>query len=193
MGVRWIGYDPRIGHETPRGMPPPAFPSSNRDSCGRRFHVQDRTRRHDAHSSSFHPWMGCRVWSASRSLSSLTPGRINVLLWASGAQFGFRANRPSPRRHRARHRIDGPHRRRWSRTPDHDLSTDRVVMKVAGSIYLLYLGSDRRCPGPRRRDVSRPLTLLQAAAFQAINPKAWIFALGRSRHSGRGIHPTSSS
>ena len=54
-----------------------------------------------------------------------------------------------------------------------------LAMKVAGSAYLLYLAY--QIAGARaleRRDVSRPLGLLQAAAFQAINPKAWIFALG---------------
>jgi threonine/homoserine/homoserine lactone efflux protein len=112
-------------------------------------------------------------------VSSVTPGPNNVLLWASGAQFGFR------------------------RTVPHLVGTAlgigsmallvagglgllittfpqiAIVMKVAGSIYLLYLA--HQIAGARaleRRDVSRPLTLLQAAAFQAINPKAWIFALG---------------
>jgi threonine/homoserine/homoserine lactone efflux protein len=112
-------------------------------------------------------------------VSSVTPGPNNVLLWASGAQFGFR------------------------RTVPHLVGTAlgigsmallvagglglliatfpqiAMVMKVAGSIYLLYLAY--QIAGARaleRRDVSRPLTLLQAAAFQAINPKAWIFALG---------------
>ena len=54
-----------------------------------------------------------------------------------------------------------------------------VVMKVAGSVYLLYLAY--QVAGARaleRSVVARPMSLVQATAFQAINPKAWIFALG---------------
>jgi len=53
------------------------------------------------------------------------------------------------------------------------------AMKLGGSAYLLYLGY--QIAGARaleRGDLARPLGLVQAAAFQAINPKAWIFALG---------------
>jgi threonine/homoserine/homoserine lactone efflux protein len=53
-----------------------------------------------------------------------------------------------------------------------------VGLKVAGSAYLLYmavlvLGSG----GVGRTDVSHPLSLWQAVAFQSVNPKAWIFAI----------------
>lgn len=54
-----------------------------------------------------------------------------------------------------------------------------LFLKVAGSVYLLYLAY--QIAGARaleRRDVSRPLSPFQAAAFQAINPKAWIFVFG---------------
>jgi threonine/homoserine/homoserine lactone efflux protein len=112
-------------------------------------------------------------------LSSVTPGPNNVLLWASGAEFGFR------------------------RTVPHLLGTAlglgamalgvaaglgvlvtevpeiSFAMKVAGSAYILYLCF--QIAGARaleRGQVARPLGLLQAAAFQAINPKAWVFALG---------------
>jgi threonine/homoserine/homoserine lactone efflux protein len=112
-------------------------------------------------------------------VSSVTPGPNNVLLWASGAEFGFR------------------------RTLRHVIGTAlgiglmalgvaaglgvlittlpeiAIVMKVGGSAYLLYLAY--RIAGARaleRGDLARPLGLIQAATFQAINPKAWIFALG---------------
>lgn len=112
-------------------------------------------------------------------VSSVTPGPNNILLWASGAEFGFR------------------------RTLPHVIGTAlgigsmalavaaglgaliaavpevAVVMKLAGTAYLLYLavqiaGSHALERGP----AVRPLGLLQAATFQVINPKAWIFALG---------------
>jgi threonine/homoserine/homoserine lactone efflux protein len=112
-------------------------------------------------------------------VSSVTPGPNNVLVWASGAEFGFR------------------------RTLPHILGTAvglgamalavaaglgslvqtvpelALAMKVAGSVYLLYLAY--RIAGANaieRSDLARPLSLPQAAAFQALNPKAWIFAVG---------------
>jgi threonine/homoserine/homoserine lactone efflux protein len=112
-------------------------------------------------------------------VSSVTPGPNNVLLWASGTTFGFR------------------------RTVPHVLGTAvglgamalavaaglgvlittvpqvGFAMKVAGSVYLLYLAIRiARAHALERTDIARPLGILQAAAFQAINPKAWIFALG---------------
>jgi threonine/homoserine/homoserine lactone efflux protein len=112
-------------------------------------------------------------------VSSVTPGPNNILLWASGAEFGIR------------------------RTIPHVLGTAlglgsmalavaaglgalitsvpeiALAMKVAGSVYLLYLAYRiARAGALERGDVARPLGLLQAVAFQAINPKAWIFALG---------------
>jgi threonine/homoserine/homoserine lactone efflux protein len=112
-------------------------------------------------------------------VASVTPGPNNVLLWASGAAFGFR------------------------RTVPHIIGTAlgigliavavagglgalittfpelALAMKVAGSVYLLFLAFQIAGAGALERCVvSRPLGLLQAATFQAINPKAWIFALG---------------
>jgi threonine/homoserine/homoserine lactone efflux protein len=53
-----------------------------------------------------------------------------------------------------------------------------LVLKVVGSLYLLYvaylvLGSG----GIGRAEVSDPLSVWQAIAFQCVNPKAWIFAI----------------
>jgi threonine/homoserine/homoserine lactone efflux protein len=54
-----------------------------------------------------------------------------------------------------------------------------IAMKVAGSLYLLYLAFRiAGAHGLHRGDLARPLGLVQAGAFQLINPKAWIFALG---------------
>jgi threonine/homoserine/homoserine lactone efflux protein len=53
------------------------------------------------------------------------------------------------------------------------------AMKLAGSAYLLYLAYQiAGAHALERTEVTRPLGVAQAAAFQAINPKAWIFALG---------------
>jgi threonine/homoserine/homoserine lactone efflux protein len=112
-------------------------------------------------------------------VSSGTPGPNNVMLWASGATFGFR------------------------RTVPHILGTAlgigamtlasaaglaaliaalpalALLMKVAGSAYLLYLAWQVGHAGAIEAGVlARPMGLGSAAAFQVVNPKAWIFALG---------------
>ena len=112
-------------------------------------------------------------------VSSVTPGPNNVLLWGSGASFGFRRS--------LRHVVGtalgiGLMALAVAAGLGALLTTVpeiTLVMKVGGSLYLLYLafqiaGSSAVRPGA----VARPLGLLQAATFQVINPKAWIFAVG---------------
>ncbi len=112
-------------------------------------------------------------------VSSVTPGPNNVLLWASGAEFGFRAT--------ARHVVGtavgigamalvvaAGLGALFTAVPEMAL-----LMKVGATVYLLYLAY--QIAGSRalaRGTLGHPLGLLQAAAFQAVNPKAWIFALG---------------
>lgn len=112
-------------------------------------------------------------------VSSVTPGPNNLLLWASGAKFGFRRT--------IRHIIGtalgiGSMALALAAGLGALISTMPEIafaMKVAGSAYLLFLAY--QIAGARaleQGDVARPLGLLQAAAFQVINPKAWVFALG---------------
>lgn len=116
---------------------------------------------------------------AFSAVSSGTPGPNNLLLWASGAEYGFR------------------------RTVPHVVGTAigigamalgvaaglgaaiaafpalAFVMKLAGSAYLLYLAWQVAGAGAlNRATVARPMSLLQGAAFQVVNVKAWVFALG---------------
>lgn len=53
-------------------------------------------------------------------------------------------------------------------------------IKIAGSAYLLYLAykiaSTRTVDDDKRRE--KPLTFLQGMAFQWLNPKAWVVAVG---------------
>ena len=112
-------------------------------------------------------------------VSSVTPGPNNILLWTSGAAFGFRRTLPH---------VVGTAFGIGSMALVAAAGLSVLIttipeiafaMKVAGSIYLLYLAY--QIAGARalaQTEAARPLSLLQAAAFQAINPKAWIFALG---------------
>ena len=114
-------------------------------------------------------------------VSSITPGPNNLMLMASGANFGFR------------------------RTIPHMLGValgfvfmvllvgaglvqvfdaypaSYTVLKVGSVIYLLYLAWKIANAGAAKTgtdgDVGTPMTFLQAAAFQWVNPKAWAMAL----------------
>lgn len=109
---------------------------------------------------------------------SVSPGPNNAVLWASGLRFGFR------------------------RTIPHVLGTAAgigllvvgvaagigvlleavpalvLLLKIVGSVYLLYIAFlVSGGGGVGGTDVSHPLNLRQAIAFQCLNPRAWIFAV----------------
>ena len=112
-------------------------------------------------------------------VSSVTPGPNNVLLWASGASFGFQATVP----HILGTAVGIGSMALVMAAGVGTLFTAipeiGLVMKVGASVYLLYLAY--RIAGARvleQGKLARPLGFLGAAAFQAVNPKAWIFALG---------------
>ena len=55
-----------------------------------------------------------------------------------------------------------------------------TVLKVAGGSYLLYLAwriAMSRSMGKGEADAARPMRFLEAAAFQWVNPKAWVMAI----------------
>jgi threonine/homoserine/homoserine lactone efflux protein len=110
---------------------------------------------------------------------TVTPGPNNILLWASGAAFGVR--------------------RTWPHVIGTALGVGMLgllvaaglgvlvttipplgfAMKLGGSIYLLYLAWQVAGAGAlERATAARPMGLFQAIAFQLVNPKVWIFALG---------------
>ena len=110
---------------------------------------------------------------------TVTPGPNNILLWASGASFGLR--------------------RSWPHVLGTALGVGLMAvlvaaglgvlvttipplafaMKVAGSAYLLFLAWQVAGAGALEGTTSsRPMGLVQAIAFQLVNPKVWIFAVG---------------
>lgn len=112
-------------------------------------------------------------------VSSITPGPNNLMLMASGANFGFR------------------------RTVPHMLGiglgftfmvllvgtglvqvfeaypVSYLGLKIASVVYLLYLAWKIAHAAPAKEEAATgtPMTFLQAAAFQWVNPKAWAMAL----------------
>ena len=113
-------------------------------------------------------------------VSSVTPGPNNFMLLASGVNFG------------------------WRRTVPHILGISAgfllltlaigfgigallqaypplaTAMKVVSALYLLFLAwkiAFAPVASTSIGDAARPLTFLQAAMFQWVNPKAWAIAL----------------
>lgn len=113
-------------------------------------------------------------------VTSVTPGPNNMMLMASGANFGFQRSIP--------HML--------GISLGHALMVFLVGMGMAGAIqavpglltgmkivsvlYMLWLAwkiANSAAPGEGKSG-GRPFSFLQAAAFQWVNPKAWAMALG---------------
>jgi len=112
-------------------------------------------------------------------VSAATPGPNNVLLWASGADFGFRRTVPHILGTAVGIGAMALAAAAGLAVLIASISGLALAMKAAGTVYLLYLAW--RVAGATalsRAAIAKPLGLLEAAAFQVINPKAWIFALG---------------
>jgi threonine/homoserine/homoserine lactone efflux protein len=109
---------------------------------------------------------------------SITPGPNNVMLTASGAAFGFRRTIPHMLGISVGFGIEllavcgglGVIFTRWP-----ELQT---ALRWIGAIYLLYLGVRMLNSGPASAGATtRPVTFLEAAIFQFVNPKAWVMNL----------------
>lgn len=112
-------------------------------------------------------------------VSSGTPGPNNVLLWASGATFGFRATVPHVLGTAAGIGLMALGAAAGLAAVVAGAPALATGLKLAGSAYLLVLAW--RIATATRLEaatIGRPLGFLAAAGFQALNPKAWVFALG---------------
>lgn len=115
------------------------------------------------------------------SVMAFTPGPNNVLLAASGVNFGFMRTMPHI----------------WGVTIGFDVlliagavgvgflfhafPALQTVLKIAGAIYMLYLAwkvATAHQSGGEDKAPARPFTFMEAAAFQWINPKALIAVIG---------------
>jgi len=111
-------------------------------------------------------------------VSSITPGPNNVMLWASGLNFGFRRT--------LRHMI-GVNIGFMSLLLATALGLGALfqryewlspVLRLVGSGYLLYLAFRIATAGrAQARSGSRPMTFFEAVAFQYVNPKAWVMGV----------------
>ena len=115
------------------------------------------------------------------SVTLLTPGPNNIMLMSSGLNFGFRRTIP--------HMIGVPLGFAFM-VISVGLGIGSVfltwpaifpILKYAGAMYLIYLAWNIANSGSLNTTAKikgEPLTFLQTASFQWINPKAWIMTLG---------------
>ena len=108
-------------------------------------------------------------------VSSITPGPNNVMLWASGLNFGMRRTAA----HLAGVNI-GFMSLLFVTAVGLGAVFERVdwvqtTVRVLGSGYLIYLAwRVATSGGTSRASDGRPLSFTEAVAFQYVNPKAWI-------------------
>ena len=113
-------------------------------------------------------------------VSSVTPGPNNLMLLASGVNFGFRRTVPH---------MAGIGFGFWLLLMAVGLGlgamlsafpTLHLALKIAGGAYLLYLAwrvATSRSMGSGGTAQGRPMTFLEAVAFQWVNPKAGVMAV----------------
>lgn len=112
-------------------------------------------------------------------VSSITPGPNNLMLMASGANYGFRRTLPHMFGISLGHAfmvvaVGAVLLDIFARFP-----VLNIVLKVLSAAYMLWLAWKiaTALPPEARAVTGRPFTFLQAAAFQWVNPKAWFMAI----------------
>lgn len=112
-------------------------------------------------------------------IAAITPGPNNIMLLASGVNYGFRRTIP----HMMGVIIGFP---AMALCIGYGLGEilERVpllfdLIKIAGGTYLLYLAYKIATSGPveSRTGRAKPLSFMQAAAFQWVNPKSWVVGI----------------
>jgi threonine/homoserine/homoserine lactone efflux protein len=113
-------------------------------------------------------------------VNSITPGPNNMMLMASGVNFGFRRTMPH---------LVGVNLGFMLMMLLVGLGMGQIfarfpaiytAMKVLGALYLLWLAWKIARSGPLQEGetAGQPMSFLQAAAFQWVNPKAWAMVVG---------------
>jgi threonine/homoserine/homoserine lactone efflux protein len=111
---------------------------------------------------------------------SFTPGPNNILLTASGVNFGFARSIPHMLGVEIGFLVLVVACAAGLGLIFAALPSLHIVLKVGGAAYMLWLAwkvANARPAGEEGALLSRPMTFLQAAAFQWMNPKAVIAAL----------------
>jgi threonine/homoserine/homoserine lactone efflux protein len=108
---------------------------------------------------------------------SSTPGPNNMMLTASGANFGYRGSLPQ---------ILGINAGGFVQTYITCLGLGALftaypllhtTLRVAGAVYMLYLAWKLTGGVIGDAQLPRPVSFVQGALFQAVNPKSWVKAI----------------
>lgn len=112
--------------------------------------------------------------------TSVTPGPNNLMLMASGANFGFRRTIPHMLGISVGFAVLALAAGLGLAGLLHAEPRAMLVLKVLAVGYMLWLASRiARAGAPGQgRAAARPMGFLGAAAFQWVNPKAWAMAVG---------------
>lgn len=109
---------------------------------------------------------------------SVTPGPNNLMLAASGVNFGFRRTLPHLFGVSAGHGVQVLVVAGALVWVMNWLQTVRMALVAAGCAYLLWLAwRQARAGRPGAAGDARPLGFVGAALFQWVNPKAWMMVL----------------
>lgn len=126
-------------------------------------------------------------------VTSITPGPNNLMLMASGANFGLRRSVPH---------LLGVALGFGAMVALLGLGVDRMiagaprlaeVLKWVSMGYVLWLAwkiAGAAAPGTAAAGSARPMSFLGACAFQWVNPKAWMMALGALSAYSAGVGGT---
>jgi threonine/homoserine/homoserine lactone efflux protein len=111
--------------------------------------------------------------------ASITPGPNNIMLLASGANFGLRRTVPHMLGIALGHAVMVSLVGLGLLQVFEALPWIRTALMAACAAYLLFLAWKiaHAAPPADAPTTARPLTFLQAAAFQWVNPKAWYMAI----------------
>ncbi|HOZ35008.1 MAG TPA: LysE family translocator, partial [Tabrizicola sp.] len=113
-------------------------------------------------------------------VTSVTPGPNNMMLLASGVNFGLRRTLPHMLGISVGHSLMVFVLGLGVAGAIQTSPRAGVVLKVVSVGYMLWLAwkiAHAAAPGEGRTG-GTPFSFLQAAAFQRVNPKAWAMALG---------------
>ena len=113
-------------------------------------------------------------------VTSVTPGPNNMMLVASGANFGFRRSIPHMLGISLGHALMVFLVGLGLAGAIHAVPGLMTGMKIASILYMMWLAwkiAHSAAPGEGKAG-GQPFSFLQAAAFQWVNPKAWAMALG---------------
>jgi threonine/homoserine/homoserine lactone efflux protein len=123
-------------------------------------------------------------------VAAMTPGPNNIMLTASGVNFGFARTIPHMTGICAGFvalvlAVGLGVGAAFTAFPD-----AKTILKVIGAAYMLWLAWKVATAGPSDAEEGdgAPMTFWQAAAFQWVNPKAWVMAVSAMAVYVRPLH-----